>query len=115
MVKISVNKASRIIGATRSQIQMDIQSGILDSHEGMISVDSLNRAYPGVSIDLDCESLIAKANRIKENAFYNKNKKTLIDKVNEDKLRDAIVELQEENLDLRKQILFLKSKNNPNH
>ncbi len=70
MVKISVSKAARMLGISRFDIQMQINSGKLQTHEGYVTTDSLRLAYPNVSLNSEQDKRIQKMQQIKENAIY---------------------------------------------
>lgn len=86
MIKISVSQAAKLIGLSRKQVQSDIQKGILHTHEGLVTMDSLYRAYPNCCIDTDGAKTIARLNDIKDAAVFNKNKSEVIHSANEDAL-----------------------------
>jgi hypothetical protein len=51
MVKLSVSKAARMLGISRFDIQDQINSGKLQTHEGYVTIDSLRLAYPNAGVD----------------------------------------------------------------
>ena len=74
MINISVSQASKLIGVSRKQIQDDIKCGILHTHEGLVNIDSLNRAYPNTDLDCDFTRVKDKYERIKKDAVLKINK-----------------------------------------
>ena len=107
MVRISVNQAAKLIGLTRDEIQNDIFKGIIQTHEGLVTMDSLKRAYPHADLDQDSSKIVKRTEEIKKNAFKLKNKSNIIHTENETKLLQIID-------DLRKKITYLENQIN-NH
>lgn len=70
MVKLSVSKAARMLGISRFDIQMQINSGKLQTHEGYVTTDSLRLAYPNISLNSEQDKRIQKMQQIKDNAIY---------------------------------------------
>lgn len=105
MIKISISKAAKMLDIPRKNIQKDIFDGILDTHEGLVTLDSINRAYPNKILDLDSQRKIDKAEEIKKNAVSKIYNTKIIEKENEKHLKDKI-------RDLNKQIYLLKKENN---
>lgn len=64
---LSLTRAARLVGVTRVVLQKKIQSGLLDSHDGMVSVDNLLACYPDAQLEDTVE--IQRLSRIKEQAF----------------------------------------------
>jgi hypothetical protein len=95
MIKISVSQASKLIGISRKEMQKNIKSGRVQTHEGLITLDSLKRAYPALDLDQDSSKIIKRTNSIKEDSFYKKNKDELFRSEREKKLGSLIHELQE--------------------
>ncbi|NYT27255.1 hypothetical protein [Candidatus Thiodubiliella endoseptemdiera] len=70
MVKLSVSKAARMLGISRFDIQHQINSGKLQSHEGYVTTDSLRLAYPNASLESEEDKHIQKMQQIKNDATY---------------------------------------------
>jgi hypothetical protein len=70
MIKLSVSQAARKLGVSRSNIQGQINSGKLQTHEGYVTIDSIRLAYPTYSLDLDRDSHVKKMQQIKVDAMY---------------------------------------------
>lgn len=64
---LSLVRAARLVGVSRSALQKKIQSGELVSHEGLIDSASLLRCYPGAELEDTAE--LARVTQIKERAF----------------------------------------------
>jgi len=64
MVKLSVSKAAKILGISRFDIQDQINSGKLQTHEGYVTVDSLRLAYPSLSFDSEQDKRLKKMQQI---------------------------------------------------
>lgn len=94
MIKISLSQAAKIIGISRKSIQNDIKGGRIQTHEGLITLDSLKRAYPLLDLDQDSARIIKKTERIKKDSFKNKNKKNIFREEREQQLLDIISELK---------------------
>ena len=70
MVKLSVSKAARMLGISRFDIQGQINSGKLQTHEGYVTTDSLRLAYPNTSLHSEQDKRIQKMQQIKDDAVY---------------------------------------------
>ncbi len=64
---LSMVRAARLVGVSRSALQQKVQSGELVSHEGMIDSDSLLRCYPEAELEDTAE--LRRVTGIKERAF----------------------------------------------
>ncbi len=64
---LTLSRAARLVGAKRGTLQRMIKSGELATFEGMVSVQDLQRACPGVS--LDDEAVLERFAKIKDEAF----------------------------------------------
>lgn len=64
---LSLTRAARLVGVTRVVLQKKIQNGLLDSHDGMVSVENLLACYPDAQLEDTVE--IQRISRIKEQAF----------------------------------------------
>ena len=64
---LSLTRAARLVGVTRAVLQKRIQSGEMDSYDGMVSIDSLLACYPDAQLEDTVE--IHRISRIKEQAF----------------------------------------------
>lgn len=69
MVKLSVSKAARILGISRFDIQNQINSGQLQTHEGYVTTDSLRLAYPNSHLNSEQDQYIQKMQQIKNDAM----------------------------------------------
>jgi len=65
--KLSLLRAARLVGVNRSALQKKIQSGELQSYDGMIDSDSLLRCYPDA--ELENTAQLMRVAQIKERAF----------------------------------------------
>ncbi|TEU20141.1 MAG: hypothetical protein E3I13_03850 [Gammaproteobacteria bacterium] len=70
MVKLSVSKAARMLGISRFDIQAQINSGKLQTHEGYVTTDSLRLAYPNISLHSEQDKRLEKMQQIKNDAVY---------------------------------------------
>ena len=70
MVKLSVSKAARMLGISRFDIQNQINSGKLQTHEGYVTTDSLRLAYPGTNLHSEQDQRIKKLQQIKDDAVF---------------------------------------------
>lgn len=64
---LSLVRAARLVGVTRSALQKKIQSGELASFDGMVDSDGLLRCYPDAQLENTAE--LMRVNEIKERAF----------------------------------------------
>jgi CDP-4-dehydro-6-deoxyglucose reductase, E3 len=64
---MNLHRAARLVGVTRGALQKKIQDGDLESFDGMITLDELQRAYPDAS--LENNSVLEQVAQIKEMAF----------------------------------------------
>lgn len=64
---LSLVRAARLVGVTRSALQKKIQSGELASFDGMVDSDSLLRCYPDAQLENTAEQM--RVAHIKERAF----------------------------------------------
>lgn len=48
---LSVSRAAKVVGVSRTEIQDKIRSGILTTFEGQVSFDNLQSAYPAVCLE----------------------------------------------------------------
>jgi|JYMV01.1.fsa_nt_gi CDP-4-dehydro-6-deoxyglucose reductase len=110
MIYISVSKAAKMLGITRKNIQKDIFEGILETHEGLVTLDSIRRAYPTKALDLDYQRNLDNAEEIKNNAALNIGKKQIIEKENERYLKQKILSLNKTVSLLRKENDILREK-----
>ncbi len=63
---LSLSRAARLAGVTRSQLQRRIRHANVDSFEGRIAVSALLQLYP--QLDLDRDPILEKLDHIKANA-----------------------------------------------
>lgn len=64
---LSLVRAARLVGVSRSALQKKIQSGELESFDGMVDSDSLLRCYPDAQLENTAEQM--RVANIKERAF----------------------------------------------
>jgi hypothetical protein len=94
MVKLSVSKAARILGISRFDIQGQINSGKLQTHEGYVTSDSLRLAYPNISFHSEQDEHIKKMQKIKNDAMFKSNVTGVIQSENEIALATIIATLK---------------------
>ncbi len=70
MIKLSVSKAAKMLGINRHEIQDQINSGKLQTHEGYVTTDSLRLAYPNISFNSEQDKCIERMQQIKDNAIF---------------------------------------------
>jgi hypothetical protein len=90
MVKISISQAARRLGVSRANIQEQVNSGKLQTHEGYVTTDSIRLAYPAHNFNSECEVHIKKIQQIKTDAT---RKAAIVDTIrqeNEQALMDII-------------------------
>ncbi len=102
MVKISISQAARRLGVSRANIQEQVNSGKLQTHEGYVTTDSIRLAYPKNSFHSECEIHIQKIQQIKTDAIRRAAIADTIRQENEQELMDIInsvnLQLQQERL-----------------
>ena len=64
---LTLSRAARLIGVTRGMLQKRIKNGELQTHEGLVSIESLQVVYPDTKFAEDL--MIERINQIKEEAF----------------------------------------------
>lgn len=64
---LSLSRAARLVGVNRSELQKRVKQGELVTFDGMVNVDNLLAAYPGVQLEDDTE--YSRVLLIKEKAF----------------------------------------------
>ncbi len=64
---LNVHRAARLVGVTRGALQKKIQDGDLTTHEGMVTLDELHRAYPEAI--LEDNTVLEQLQQIKDLAF----------------------------------------------
>ena len=64
---ISLSRAARLVGVTRSELQKKIREGELSSFDGSVTLDDLLTSYPDAQLEDNTE--YARITRIKERAF----------------------------------------------
>lgn len=67
---LTLSKAARLVGTTRSTLQKKIQSGELSTFEGKVAVTDLLRAYPDTT--MEDTTMLERVERIKATAVNNK-------------------------------------------
>lgn len=65
---LSLSRAARLVGITRSALQKTIQSGQLSTFEGKVTVTDLLRAYP--ETQMENTTMLERVERIKAEAIY---------------------------------------------
>lgn len=63
---VTVYRAARLLGMSRTEVQQHIRDGHLDTFEGMVDVDELQRAYPQTQLHDD--SMLEQVERYKDDA-----------------------------------------------
>jgi hypothetical protein len=104
MVKLSVSKVARMLGLKRSDIQEQINTGKLQTHEGYVTTDSVRLAYPEFNITCEQDNRIQKVNQIKEYADKKIAESKARCTANEKKLLDVITKLKIEVKQLKMQL-----------
>lgn len=64
---LSLTRAARLIGVTRTEFQKKIRSGEMISHDGMVSIENLLKCYPDTQLEDTAET--RRVAQIKERAF----------------------------------------------
>lgn len=64
---LSLARAAKLVGVTRTEFQKKIRDGEMISHDGMISIENLLKCYPDVQLEDTAES--RRVAEIKEQAF----------------------------------------------
>jgi len=64
---LNLHRAARLVGVTRGALQKKIQDGALDSFDGMITLDELQRAFPEAT--LENNTVLEQMEQIKDAAF----------------------------------------------
>lgn len=94
MVKLSVSKAARMLGVSRFDIQNQINSGKLQTHEGYVTTDSLRLAYPNANLHSEQDKRIQKMQQIKNDAMFKYHANETIQSENEAALTTVIATLK---------------------
>jgi CDP-4-dehydro-6-deoxyglucose reductase len=69
---LSLSRAARLVGVTRSALQKSIQSGQLTTFEGKVTVTDLLRAYPQTK--MEDTTMLERVERIKAEAVYEQHR-----------------------------------------
>ncbi|MBI4937861.1 MAG: 2Fe-2S iron-sulfur cluster binding domain-containing protein [Nitrosomonadales bacterium] len=64
---LSLSRAAKLVGVTRTEFQKKIRDGEMISHDGMVSIENLLSCYPDAQLDDTAES--RRVAQIKERAF----------------------------------------------
>jgi len=64
---LSLTRAAKLVGVSRTELQKKIQQGEMDSHDGMVSVETLLKCYPDAQLEDTVE--FKRVAQIKERAF----------------------------------------------
>jgi hypothetical protein len=94
MIKLSVSKAARMLGISRIDIQAQINSGKLQTHEGYVTVDSLRLAYPNASLNSEQDDRLKKMQQIKDDAMFKSNSVAFSQSENEKSLMGIVASLK---------------------
>ncbi|ABL02569.1 hypothetical protein Rmag_0852 [Candidatus Ruthia magnifica str. Cm (Calyptogena magnifica)] len=94
MIKLSVSQAARKLGVSRAQIQVQINSGKLQTHEGYVTTDSIRLAYPKINLHLEQDKHIQKMQQIKANAMFKTCAADTVKQENEQMLISIITSLK---------------------
>jgi len=94
VVKLSVSKVARILGISRVDIQYQINSGKLQTHEGYVTTDSIRLAYPNVIFNSEQDEHLTKIQKIKDNAIFKNGSSDIISNENEKALKSVISTLK---------------------
>ncbi len=94
MVKLSVSKAAKMLGISRFDIQAQINSGKLQTHEGYVTVDSLRLAYPSLNFDSEQDKRLKKMQQIKDDAIFKVGSVDAAQSENEKALKSVISTLK---------------------
>ncbi|CAC9588709.1 hypothetical protein [uncultured Gammaproteobacteria bacterium] len=94
MIKLSVSQAARRLGVSRVNIQNQINSGRLQTHEGYVTMDSIRLAYPLQSLHSERDAHLQKMQKIKANAMYKAHAVDVVKQENEQALMTIIATLK---------------------
>jgi len=94
MIKLSVSRAAKMLGISRFDIQDQINSGKLQTHEGYVTTDSLRLAYPNISFHSEQDKHIKKMQKIKNDAMFKSNLTSAVQSENEIALTTVIATLK---------------------
>ncbi len=75
---LTLSKAARLLGIARGLLQQEIRDGRIETFEGKVLLDELQRAYPDVQVE--SSAMLERMEQIKEQALY-KDKEQPIDDV----------------------------------
>lgn len=109
MVKLSVSKVARMLGLRRGDVQEQINSGVLQTHEGYVTTDSVRLAYPEFNFCSEEDNQIKKIAEIKDRAAKKLHEQQTMCTQNERNLLKHIEELKHEIKLLQQQIRELKA------
>ena len=96
---LSVAKAARLAGVSRSTIQKQIQVGTLATFEGKVSISDLIKVYP--EIEVEDSTMLERLSRIQANAVH---KKPVLDLPSEQRLAGEVDRLRLELSDAKAEI-----------
>ncbi len=94
MIKLSVSQAARRLGVSRVNIQDQINSGKLQTHEGYVTIDSIRLAYPAHSLHSERDAHLQKIQQIKADAMYKAGAADAVKQKNEQVLMKAVSSLK---------------------
>lgn len=94
MIKLSISQAARKLGVSRFDIQNQINSGKLQTHEGYVTTDSLRLAYPNASLHFEQDAYLQKMQQIKNNAVAKVGNNVAVHSENEKKLTKLLDSLK---------------------
>jgi CDP-4-dehydro-6-deoxyglucose reductase len=96
---LSVAKAARLAGVSRSTIQKEIQIGTLATFEGKVSIADLIKVYPEIKVE--DSAMLERLSRIQADAAH---KKSVFDLPNERRLAGEVDRLRLELADAKAEI-----------
>jgi SNF2 family DNA or RNA helicase len=96
MIKLSVSQAARKLGISRADIQVQINTGKLQTHEGYVTTDSIRLAYPTLFLHSEEDQHLKKIQAIKAEAVRKIGISNAIKVKNEQILSAKIHVLQKE-------------------
>ncbi len=98
---LSVTKAARLAGVSRSTIQKEIRLGTIATFEGKVSISDLIKVYP--EIEIEDSTMLERLSRIQANAVH---KKAVLDLPSEQRLAVEVnrlkLELADANADIHR-------------
>jgi CDP-4-dehydro-6-deoxyglucose reductase len=96
---LSLSRAARLVGVTRSAIQKKIQNGELSTFEGKLKVTELLRAYPNTQID--DTSMLERVKHIKNTARFTHSREQESALPSQDVLMARLIKLGKELIEVK--------------